>query len=601
MPFAPEPKPLNSAPFVFNSFPMQSLPDRISDLIRPVLQELFPEGDFAGNLLSPTQNSDFGDYQCNIAMKLAKALKKKPRDIASDILEKAQLDSLIEKGEIAGPGFINLWVKLSVVQDMAVEMGRDQRLGIPEASQKLRILVDFSSPNLAKEMHVGHLRSTIIGDAIARFLEFEGHEVLRMNHVGDWGTQFGMLLQYLRESQPEAADAPEKFQVHDLEGFYRKAKQKFDQDEDFANRSRKAVVELQSGNEQALTFWKAFCHESLRHCEEIYQMLNIRLTNRGESFYNDFLPKVIESLSIKKLLAESEGAQCVFLDGYTTREGDPLPMIVQKSDGGYNYETTDLAAIHYRTKEDKSDRIIYVTDSRQKQHFDMVFKTAELLDWAPGEGLIHAGFGMMLGDDGRPFRTRDGGTVKLKDLLNEAKERAKKLATELSPELEGQELETVAETVGWGGVKYADLSHDRMTDYKFSWDKMLSTDGNSAAYILITHARTRSIGRKGGVDTEELLQTCPILLREDTEIRLAHKCLATMTAWRNAVQELAPNLLLTHLFELCRDFASFWNQTPVWKEEDEDLRNSRLALCGLVGKITRFGLEQIGIQALERL
>ena len=586
---------------------MKSLLEQLKEKVSQALAEVAGDIEVKGAILVPSQNPKFGDYQCNVSMELAGKLGKargekvNPRQVAQSIMDKLEVAELSDEPEIAGPGFINFRLKNKVLAEYAKNMLRDERLGIAKAANPERVLVDFSGPNLAKEMHVGHLRSTIIGDSIARFMEFEGHEVLRMNHVGDWGTQFGMLIQYIRETHPEALANPETFEIADLEEFYREAKKMFDDSDDFRDAARRAVVDLQGGDEATLAVWKVFCDESLKHCHEIYKHLDIAITDRGESAYNDMLKDVVEDLKSAGQAVQTEGAWGVFLDGYKNKDDEPLPTIVQKSDGGYIYATTDLAAIRYRFAEQKTDKLIYVTDARQKTHFDQVFEISELMDWAPKDSMRHIGFGMMLGKDGKPFKTRTGGTVKLKDLLAEAESRAGDLAKELTPGLSDSEYAEIAKAAGLGGVKYSDLSHGVATDYKFDWDKMLATDGNTAIYILMTYARTRGLSRKAGIDVDELVDLAELPLEHEQEIKLMKKLVATPDVWNSVVRDLAPHQLLGHLYELSREFGSFWNSCPILKLEDEALKKSRLALAGGVARVLRWGLSMVGIQTLDKL
>ena len=587
---------------------MKSLLAQLRDKVSLAVSAVAGDIEIKGAILVPSQNPKFGDYQCNVSMELAGKLGKargekvNPRQVATAIMEKLEVSELSEEPEIAGPGFINFKLKNDVLADYAINMLRDERLGIAKVANPERVLVDFSGPNLAKEMHVGHLRSTIIGDSVARFMEFEGHEVLRMNHVGDWGTQFGMLIQFIRTTRPSALENPESFEIADLEDFYREAKKMFDESDEFKDAARRAVVDLQSGDEATLAVWKVFCEESLKHCHEIYGQLDIKISDRGESAYNDMLKDVVEDLKSAGKAEQTEGAWGVFLDGYKNKDDEPLPTIVQKSDGGYIYATTDLAAIRYRFAEQKTDKLIYVTDARQKTHFDQVFEISELMDWAPKDSMRHIGFGMMLGADGKPFKTRTGGTVKLKDLLAEAESRAGELARDLTPGLSEEEYKEIAFAAGLGGVKYSDLSHGVATDYKFDWDKMLATDGNTAIYILMTFARTRGLSRKAGVDVDSLVETTDLArLTEEQEIKLIKKIASTPDVWQGVVRDLAPHLLLNHLYELARDFGSFWNSCPIMKLEDEELKQSRLALAGGVGRVLKWGLSMVGIQTLDKL
>lgn len=436
-------------------------------------------------MLVPASNPKFGDYQCNVAMSLTKALKNNPRAIASAIIEQLDVNDICEPPEIAGPGFINLRLKPEYLETELNTVLTDTRLGIPEVDDPQKVIVDFSSPNIAKEMHVGHLRSTIIGDSIARVLEFLNHDVLRLNHVGDWGTQFGMLITYLREVYPEALTRADALDLGDLVAFYRKAKVRFDEDEDFKEASRKEVVKLQAGAEDSRRAWQILCEQSRREFRAIYDRLDIDLEERGESFYNPLLPKVVEDLEETGLLEENQGAKCVFLEGFQNKEGEALPLIVQKSDGGYNYATTDLAALRYRINKDEADRIIYVTDAGQANHFSQVFQVAKRAGWIPDDvEVVHVPFGLVLGEDGKKLKTRSGETVRLRDLLDEAINRARK-DLEMRLKEEGRTeseafIDNVARVVGISAVKYADLSQNRTSNYVFSFDKMLSLQGNTA-------------------------------------------------------------------------------------------------------------------------
>ncbi|MDH7570446.1 MAG: arginine--tRNA ligase, partial [Armatimonadota bacterium] len=464
---------------------MRTLREEIEAIVARALVALMgPEGAEMDPVVRPTPDPAFGDYQSNVALGLAKHLKRKPRDTAEALVAAMEVGEVCHPPEVAGPGFINFRFRAEHLARRLEEIQADPRLGLPRAREPQRVVVDFSSPNLAKEMHVGHLRSTIIGDAIARLLEFQGHDVLRLNHVGDWGTQFGMLLQFVRESQPDALARPGSFRIEDLETFYRQAKQRFDEDPDFAEASRRAVVDLQSGDPVATALWRVFCHESLRHAHEIYRRLGVRIVDRGESYYNPMLPQIVGELLQRGLAVEAQGAVCVFPEGWKNREGEPLPVIVRKSDGGYNYDTTDLAALKQRVEVERAQRIIYVTDIRQRQHFEMVFAVARLAGWVPDTvRLEHVGFGMVLGPDRRPFKTREGGTVKLKELLDEAEARARKVLEADEERLNAftpDEVAAIARAVGIGAVKYADLSHNLASDYVFDWDTMLALDGNTA-------------------------------------------------------------------------------------------------------------------------
>lgn len=458
-------------------------------------------------LVVPASNPKFGDYQCNAALPLAKPLQRKPRDIAQALVEQVQVTDWCEPPEIAGPGFINLTLKPDYVATQLTERLEDKRLGVDRVKAPQTVIVDFSSPNIAKEMHVGHLRSTIIGDAIARILEFQGHDVVRLNHVGDWGTQFGMLISYLREAYPDALTTADALDLGDLVIFYKKAKKRFDEDEDFKATAREAVVRLQAGDEESRRAWQLLCDQSRREFQKIYDRLDIQLTERGESFYNSLLPDVVELLESKGLVEEDGGAKCVFLEGFTNKEGNPLPLIVQKSDGGYNYATTDLAALQYRIMQDGGDRLIYVTDSGQSNHFTQVFQVARRAGILTDEvQVVHVPFGLVQGEDGKKLKTRSGETIKLKDLLDEAIDRTyqdldRRLNEENRSETEAFQQQ-VAQTVGISAVKYADLSQNRTSNYIFSYQKMLDLKGNTSPYLLYAYARIQSIARKGRVQAE---------------------------------------------------------------------------------------------------
>lgn len=556
-------------------------------------------------ILVPTKDPKFGDYQANVAMSLAKPLKQKPRDIAQAIVENLDVSDCCQSPEIAGPGFINLTLKTEYLVSQLHNLLKSERLGIPPAKQPQKVIVDFSSPNIAKEMHVGHLRSTIIGDAIARVLEFVGHDVLRLNHVGDWGTQFGMLITHLRDVCPQALTSPEAVDIGDLVAFYKEAKQRFDEDTDFQLRSRQAVVELQSGDEEANQAWQILCEQSRKAFQDIYNRLDIKLQERGESFYNPLLADVVEDLEQAELLVEDQGAMCVFLDGFTNKEGDPLPLIIKKSDGGYNYATTDLAAIRYRIQQDGAERIIYVVDAGQSNHFAQVFQVAQKAGWVPEQvELIHVPFGLVRGKDGKKFKTRAGDTVRLKDLLDEAVEHARQDLQQRIETEERQEspefIEQVSETVGISAVKYADLSQNRTTDYIFDYDKMLALQGNTAPYMLYAYARIQSISRKGDIDFAALPEDYPIQLEDDTEFALARHLLQLDEVLALVEEELLPNRLCQYLFELSQKFNQFYDRCPVLQAE-EPQRTSRLVLCHLTAKTLKIGLTLLGIPTLERM
>jgi len=571
--------------------------------------------------LVPASKPEFGDFQANGALPLAKPLGRKPRDIATAIVEQLAADptftALAEAPQIAGPGFINVTIRPErLAAEVAARLG-DPRLGVPTAAEEagddpLPVIVDFSSPNIAKEMHVGHLRSTIIGDSLARVLEFRGHPVLRLNHVGDWGTQFGMLITHLKQVAPEALDTADAVDLGDLVAFYRQAKQRFDDDPAFQAAAREEVVRLQGGDPLSLKAWHLLCDQSRREFQKIYDRLAIRLSERGESFYNPFLGAVVDDLRAAGLLVVDDGAGCVFLEGVSGKDGAPLPLIVQKSDGGFNYATTDLAAIRYRLAPppsgDGARRLIYVTDAGQSAHFAGVFQVARRAGWI-GEGVRveHVPFGLVQGDDGKKLKTRAGDTVRLRDLLDEAVERAeadlrRRLAEEGRPEEECF-IQHVATTVGLAAVKYADLSTNRITNYQFSFDRMLALSGNTAPYLLYALVRIAGIARRGAAQGEGLgdgLAAGPLAFTEPQEWALARELLKFDAVIAEVEEELLPNRLCSYLFELSQVFNRFYDQVPVLRAE-EPARGSRLALCRLCADTLGLGLGLLGIESLERM
>jgi arginyl-tRNA synthetase len=556
-------------------------------------------------ILVPASNPKFGDYQSNVAMALSKRLGKPPREIASTLLQHLDVADLCEPPTVAGPGFINLSLKTTYLEQQIRQKQNDPRLGVALTKQPKRTIVDFSSPNIAKEMHVGHLRSTIIGDSIARILEFLGHDVLRINHLGDWGTQFGMLITHLKQAYPEALTTANALALGDLTSFYKQAKQRFDEDEAFRETSRLEVVELQAGNPDTLKAWHLLCEQSFLAFGEIYHLLDIKITNRGESFYNPLLAGVVEDLDKAGLLVKDQGAKVVFLEGFTNKEGKPLPLIIKKSDGGYNYATTDLAAIRYRIQQDHAERIIYVTDAGQANHFTQVWQVARRAGWIPENiELVHVPFGLVQGEDGKKFKTRSGDTVRLIDLLDEAVARARAdLETRLQEEGR-QETEAfkahVAEVVGISAVKYADLSQNRTSNYIFSYDKMLSLQGNTAPYLLYAYVRVQGISRKGNVNFESLETDAAVVLEEEAELTLAKELLQFDTVLSTIEAELFPNRLCEYLYELSKKFNQFYDRCPILQAE-EPQRTSRLILADLTARTLKLGLSLLGIQVLERM
>ena len=585
---------------------MTSILEQLKDSVSQALVSAFgAELADTDPLVAPTNNPKFGDYQSNVALSLAKPLKQNPRAIAQSIVEHLQIEEMFEKPTIAGPGFINFMVKSDYIGQILRQIQPDPRLGIARVDPAEKVIVDFSSPNIAKEMHVGHLRSTIIGDAIARVLEFRGYDVLRINHIGDWGTQFGMLIAYLREVYPEALTTANALDLGDLVSLYKKAKVRFDEDEEFRQTARQEVVKLQAGASDSRHAWKLLCDQSRKEFQVIYDLLDIELEERGESFYNPFLEDIVNELAEKNLLEESEGAECVFLDGFTNKDGDPLPLIVRKSDGGFNYATTDLAALKYRVKEDDADRIIYVTDSGQANHFAGVFQVARKAGILPEDvEVVHVPFGLVLGEDGKRFKTRSSETVKLKDLLNEAVIRTKNdLETRLKQE-EREEtpefINNVSQVVGLSAVKYADLSQNRTSDYKFDYDKMLDLKGNTAPYLLYAYVRVQGVSRKGKIDLSQLDSKTEIVLTEDTELALAKHILQFEEVIKEVESSLLPNRICLYLFELSQKFNQFYEQCDILNAS-EPQKTTRLILADLTARTIKLGLSLLGINVLERM
>ncbi|AUX47481.1 arginyl-tRNA synthetase [Sorangium cellulosum] len=545
------------------------------------------------------RRSAHADYQANVAMALGKRLGRPPREVAAAIVKALPVSGICSKVEIAGPGFVNLTLEDAYLTRELADTAGSGRLGIAPAAQPETVIVDYSSPNAAKEMHVGHLRSTIIGDALARALEALGHRVIRQNHLGDWGTPFGMLIEHMLDLGEGAA--AEELSVGDLDTFYKQARTKFDGDPAFAERSRQRVVRLQGGDEPTLALWRQLVRESMRYFESVYRRLGVTLTEAdfaGESFYNPMLQDVLAELGQKGLTRESDGALCVFPAGFTGKGGDPLPLIVRKQDGGYGYATTDLAAIRYRLSTVGAQRIIYVVGAPQSQHFAMVFAAAREAGWLkPPARAEHVAFGSVLGADKKMFKTRAGDTVKLADLLDEAVERALKVVREKNP-LEAEAAEAVARSVGIGAVKYADLSSDRIKDYVFDWDRMLAFEGNTAPYLMYAHARIRSIFRKGGV---ELQRGAGFTLIEPAERALALELLRFGAVVEDVAATLEPHRLCVYLYELAGSFTTFYERCPVLRADSEALRSSRLALCDLTAEVLAKGLGLLGIDAPERM
>ena len=550
------------------------------------------------------RRSDRADYQADVAMGLARKVKRAPRDVAAAIVQHLDLTGICDKIEIAGPGFINLtFTPAWLAAELSTTLG-DPRLGVAVASPSETVAIDYSAPNVAKEMHVGNLRSTIIGDALARVLEFLGHRVIRQNHIGDWGTPFGMLI----ENLIDLGEDDSALSVNDLDAFYRQARTKFDGDPAFADRARQRVVSLQAGDARTHALWRRLVDESLRYFGEINGRLGVTLTAAdicGESFYNPLLPGVVTALQEKGLAVESEGAICVFQAGFTAKDGEPLPLIVRKQDGGFGYAATDLAALRHRTGTLGATRVLYVVGAPQQQHLAMVFAVARLAGWlVPPARAEHVAFGSVLGPDKKMFKTRSGGTVKLKELLDEAVQRALAVIAEKNVELDEPTRAEVARQVGIGAVKYADLSSDRIKDYVFDWDRMLAFEGNTAPYLQYAHARIRSIFRRADLTdagAADAAAKVAIVLAEPAERALALELLAFGATARAVAETLHPHKMCTYLYDLASRFTSFYEQCPVLRAEDEATRRSRLWLCDLTARTLAQGLTLLGIEAPSRM
>ncbi len=542
----------------------------------------------------------FGDYQANGVMAVAKKLGMAPRQLAEQVLSHLDLSGIANKVEIAGPGFINIFLDPAFLAENVSSALKSERLGVAQP-QAQTVVVDYSAPNVAKEMHVGHLRSTIIGDAAVRTLEFLGHKVIRANHVGDWGTQFGMLIAYLEKQQQENAG---EMALADLEGFYREAKKHYDEDEAFAERARSYVVKLQGGDEYFREMWRKLVDITMSQNQLTYNRLNVTLTRddvMGESLYNPMLPGIVADLKAKGLAVESEGATVVFLDEYKNKEGEPMGVIIQKKDGGYLYTTTDIACAKYRYENLHADRVLYYIDSRQHQHLMQAWTIVRKAGYVPDSvPLEHHMFGMMLGKDGKPFKTRAGGTVKLADLLDEALERARRLVAEKNPDMPADELEKLANAVGIGAVKYADLSKNRTTDYIFDWDNMLAFEGNTAPYMQYAYTRVLSVFRKADID-ESALAAAPVVITEEREAQLAARLLQFEETLTVVAREGTPHVMCSYLYNLAGLFSGFYEHCPILSAESEETRNSRLKLALLTAKTLKLGLDTLGIETVERM
>jgi arginyl-tRNA synthetase len=576
-----------------------SMLHEVTDVLERAGRAAFPSlPDFCADVVQ-SKDPAFGDYQCNSAMKLAKQLSSPPRSIAQALVQAlpSGASDLFERIDIAGPGFINLKLRSRFLANRLMQKAASGAL-LSRADHPQRIVIDFSSPNIAKEMHVGHLRSTIIGEALCRVFEALGHDVARLNHVGDWGTAFGMLIAHMKSLPDFSVARVQGFALADLMRMYRESKARFDADPDFRKSAQLEVVRLQGGKKEALQIWKVICEISEKAYQEIYSLLDVSLKIRGESFYNPVLPSIVSELEQKGLITISDGAKCLFLEGFTNREGNALPLMLQKSDGGYTYDTTDMAAIAQRIREEKADRIIYVTDSGQSTHFQMIFAAAKLAGILDPHAVRvdHVPFGLVLGPDGKKFRTRSGETERLIDLLQKATEHAEALLRSKNPDWTDEEYRSVAHILGLGAIKYADLSSHRASDYVFSYDRMLRFEGNTAAFIMYSFVRTASIQRKVGQGAMQLPQNLELI--HPSEVALGRLLCQFEEAIDEVVETLLPNRLTDYLYNLAQTFNLFFRDCRV---EGDPRQAQRLVLVALTGKTLQMGLQLLGIQVPEKM
>lgn len=575
--------------------------EHLEQLLHQALLKLSAQHGSMPIALERPRDPSHGDWSTSLALVLAKSLQQPPRAIAEQLLTLIPTDPDIEAIELAGPGFINFKLHQQYLHKQLENMWASPTCGVEAKPQPATVVIDYSSPNLAKEMHVGHLRSTIIGDALARVLTFLGEHVIRQNHIGDWGTQFGMLLAYMDDLQ-QHSQTP--FNLTDLESFYLAAKQRFDSDPDFADAARTWVVKLQSNDPVAQALWKRFIDLSLAHCQALYQVLGVQLTPedvRAESSYNADLPNVITNLREKGFIQEEDGTQCVFLTQFTGKDKQPLPIIVQKKDGGYLYATTDLAALAYRSHTLKADRILYVVDARQSLHFQQIFALAVQAGFVTSATqLEHIEFGMILNKAGKPFKSRDGGVTKLIDLLDEARQRAAVLIAEKNPDMTPQACQDMANIIGIAAVKYADISKNRISDYIFDWDTMLSFEGNTAPYLLYANTRVHSLLRKAEISAQQLSPEAFVLIAPQ-EITLGKHLAQFPEVITTVANKAAPHLLCTYIYELAGLLSSFYEACPILSAEAGSYKNSRLKLAALTSKILEQGLTLLGIPTLTRM
>ncbi len=579
---------------------MQLLIEIVKEKAKEAIVRVFPEEESFQVEVTLCQNENFGHYQCNDALKLAKKKGKSPREIAEKIRPFLEDKNLFSKVEIAGPGFINFTFNPYFLGEKADWMLKAENLGVAKPKTVQKIIVEFSSPNIAKELHVGHLRSTIIGECLARLFAFLGHTVLRLNHVGDWGTQFGMLIAYVKEKKPEIISEEKKCTLADLMHFYRDAKKEFDQDEAFKKRAHKEVVALQNKETSSIQVWEKFCQISREAFHKIYDLLEVSIEERGESFYHELLPKIVEDLEKKGLITVSDGAKCVFLEGFVSKEKKPLPLIVQKTDGGFNYATTDLAALKHRIFVEKADRVILVVDQGQSLHFEMVFEVAKKAGFLDPQKtrVDHVGFGVVLGSDGKKLKTRSGETIKLMDLLEEGIRHAETILEEKAFDMDEKEKKILAKRLAISAIKYADLASHRQKDYTFSYDRMLQFEGNTAVFLLYSYVRVQGIKRKIKLDPTSFYKTKEISLKHPSEISLGLHLLRFSEVLFQFAEDLLPHRLTDYLYNLAEKFNAFFRDCRVEGVEEE---KERLLLCELVGKTLEKGLYLLGIKVVDRM
>jgi arginyl-tRNA synthetase len=572
----------------------------VVERVAAAVARLYP--DMTDALDTAARPSEHADAQVNVAMGLAKRVGKKPRDVAEQIVAALDLRGVCSDVTVAGPGFLNLTYENEYLGKLLHDAARDPRLGVHQAATAETVVIDYSAPNVAKEMHVGHLRSTVIGDALVRMCEAVGHRVIRENHIGDWGTPFGMLIEHLIDLGE--VDAARELSVGDLDGFYKQARAKFEASPEFQERARQRVVQLQGGDADTLRLWKLLVAESARYFATVYEKLGVKLTHadlRGESVYNDLLASVVTRLRDGKLLVTDDGAEVVFPAGFTNRDNEPLPLIIRKQDGGYNYATTDLACVIDRVERLQATLMLYVVGTPQAQHLSMIETVAKDAGWLrESTRMAHVAFGSVLGSDRKMLKSRTGDSVKLVELLDEAVQRAEASIAEKNPELSPAERQKVARMIGIGAVKYADLSSDRIKDYVFDWERMLSFDGNTAPYLQYAHARICSIFRRAGTSRDAARHTTPVL-SHPSERALALWLLQYDSAVWDALERYSPHRLCTYLYELSSRYTSFYEQCSVLKAESEVMRDSRLALCDLTARILADGLQMLGIDAPEQM